>query len=122
MFQNEPNNYFFTFKNKNSLKMSKKGDFENPKVINCDCSTIFSIVRFPGGAKTVLSGDPRYIPKLSKSIRSVAQECVKIMIKIIVDVQTCQPLIYLSNFVYIIYPTLNKTVYIPLIKYGIPKI
>ena len=64
----KPNNHFFSFKNQNSLKMSKKGDFENLKVINRDFSTksvpnstVFSIVRFPGGAKTVLSGDPLYI-------------------------------------------------------------
>ena len=31
----------------------KKGNFENPKGI----STVFSIVRFPGCAKTVLSED-----------------------------------------------------------------
>ena len=35
----KPNNHFFSFKNPNSLKMSKKGDFENPKVINYDFST-----------------------------------------------------------------------------------
>ena len=32
-------NHFFTYKNQNSLKMSKKGYFENPKVINHDFST-----------------------------------------------------------------------------------
>ena len=30
---------FFSFKAENNLEMSKKGDFENPKVINCDFST-----------------------------------------------------------------------------------
>ena len=40
MFQNEPNNHFFTLKNQNSFKNDqKKGDFENPKIINCDFST-----------------------------------------------------------------------------------
>ena len=34
MFQMKPNNHFFRFKNQNSLKMSKKRNFENPKVIN----------------------------------------------------------------------------------------
>ena len=60
----KPNDNFFSFKNQNSLKMSKKGDFENAKVINCNSSTksvphstIFSIVLFLGGAKTVLVGD-----------------------------------------------------------------
>ena len=66
----KPNNlYFLVSKIKiHSLKMSKKRDFENPKVINCDFSTklapnstVFSIVRFLGGAKTVLSGNPLYI-------------------------------------------------------------
>ena len=47
--------------------MSKKGDFEIPKVINSvlvlnqsPISTVFGIVRFPGSTKTVLSGDPLY--------------------------------------------------------------
>ena len=35
----KPNNHFFSLKNQNSLKMSKKGDFENLKVINHDFST-----------------------------------------------------------------------------------
>ena len=35
----KPNNHFFSFKNQNSLEMSKKGDFENLKVINRDFST-----------------------------------------------------------------------------------
>ena len=50
------------------VKMSKKGDFKNLKVKNgalvlnqSPFSTVFPIVRFPGGAKTVLSGDPLYI-------------------------------------------------------------
>ena len=60
----KPNDNFSSFENQNSLKMSKNGDFENPKVINCEFSTksipernstVFSIVRFPGGTKTVLS-------------------------------------------------------------------
>ena len=44
--------------------MSKKRDFENPKVQNCDFSTksvpisaVFQIVRFPGNQKTALTGE-----------------------------------------------------------------
>ena len=45
-------------------KSWEKGDFEHPKVINRNfstksvpISTVFAIVRFPGGTKTVLSGE-----------------------------------------------------------------
>ena len=51
-----------TIVTQNSMKISQKGDFENPKGINCTFSTksvpVFSIVRFPGCTKTVLAGDP----------------------------------------------------------------
>ena len=53
-----------TFISENELK---KGDFGNLKVPNPDfsinqspLSTIFEIVRSPGGPKFVLSGDPLY--------------------------------------------------------------
>ena len=40
-------------------KSWEKGDFENLKVINqSPNSMVFSIVRFTGGTKTVLSGNP----------------------------------------------------------------
>ena len=43
------------------MKISKKGDFENPKVLNqSPVSSIFSIVRFSGCAKNVPSGDLLY--------------------------------------------------------------
>ena len=32
-FKMKPNHHFFSFENQNSLEMSKKGDFENPKVL-----------------------------------------------------------------------------------------
>ena len=68
MFQNELNNNCFSFKNQNSLKMSKKGGFANPNVINTIFvlfqspfsmvfsiqSTVYSIVQFPGGVKTTI--------------------------------------------------------------------
>ena len=61
----KPNNHFFSFENKNSLKMSKKWDFENPNVINYNFSTKsvpeqygFLNSAVPWGRKP---GDPLYI-------------------------------------------------------------
>jgi hypothetical protein len=61
MFKNEPNNPFFTFKNQNSLENEqKKGTLKIQKsqiailVLNqSPNSMVFSILRFPGGTKTV---------------------------------------------------------------------
>ena len=46
-FKMKPNNHFFSFKNQNSLNMSKKVDFENPKVANCDFTKILVLYQSP---------------------------------------------------------------------------
>ena len=70
--------------------MSKKGDFEIPKVINPDfstksISTVFSIIRFPGCTKTVLSGESLYNQQQQQYIFNpimVARLFFEIMIRI----------------------------------------
>ena len=53
------------------VKMSQKGDFENPKVPNRDFSTksvlVFPIVRFAGDQKTAVTG---------KSLQCIGQSLV----------------------------------------------
>ena len=46
-----------------TIRMNKKWDFDNPKVINhalSSISMVFTIVCIPRGAKTVLSGEVLY--------------------------------------------------------------
>jgi hypothetical protein len=51
------------------VKISKKGDFENPTVLNCNFSAVFPIVGFPGDPKTALTGDPLYFDIKNSRLR-----------------------------------------------------
>ena len=55
----KPNHQFFSFKNQNSLKMSKKRDFENPKVINRNFNTK-SVPKWYGFLNSSLGSQKQY--------------------------------------------------------------
>ena len=67
--------------------MSKKRDFGNPEVINwlnqSPNNTVFSIVQFPGGAKTVLSGDSLF---MNGPVHCSAINILRSVAKIIIEV------------------------------------
>ena len=55
------------------VKSCKQGNFENTQVIHSDLNqsqiiTVFSIVQFPGRAKTVLSGDLVYLGNIEQVV------------------------------------------------------